>query len=147
VTTAKRTAKQNKSYWALVNRLPHLVEDENNRRAITINVTGKISTRDLTVTEMNALCDYLEFLLGEKRLEDVEFPNRISHRQRSEISRLERDLGWYENPARLEGFLLRQTGGRTKNVAELTRIEAQKVLNGLKFIAIREKQAHGAASR
>lgn len=142
MATAKRTDAQNRRYWALVNRLPNLAGDEHDadRRAVTIHVTGHLSTRDLSVTEMNALCDYLEYLLGEKRLEDVEFPNEISRKQKSEIARLEHELAWHENPRRLEGFLLRQTHGRTKDLDELTRIEAQKVLNGLKFIAKRERE-------
>jgi len=142
MATARRSDLQNKRYWALVNRLPHL--DDFGRRQITMQVTGHVSTKDLSVSEMNGLCQYIEYLLGERRIEDVEFPNRISHGQVSEISRLEKDMGWVENPARLEGFLLRQTGGRTKVLSDLTRIEAQKVLNGLKFIQRREKQEQPA---
>ena len=143
MATARRTDKQNARYWALVNRLPDLKDNPENRKSITLTVTGHVSTRDLSVSEMNGLCQYLEYLLGEKRIEDVEFPNRISHAQASEIARLERELGWTENPARLEGFLLRQTGGRSKVLKDLSRAEAQKVLNGLKFVAKRERQAAG----
>ena len=140
MATARRSDPQNKRYWALVNRLPTIRDNEENRRSITLSVTGHISTKDLSVSEMNGLCQYLEYLLGDRRIEDVDFPNRVSHAQVSEISRLEKDLGWIANPSRLEGFLLRQTGGRTKIVNDLTRAEAQKVLNGLSFIARREHQ-------
>ncbi len=143
MATARRTEKQNARYWALVGRLPDLKGNEDNRRSITLSVTGNVSTRNLSVSEMNGLCQYLEYLLGEKRLEDVEFPNRISRAQASEIARLEYELGWITNPARIEGFLLRQTGGRTQILKDLTRQEAQKVLNGLAFIAKRERQAAG----
>ena len=141
MATARRSDLQNKRYWALVNRLPHL--DDFGRRQITMQVTGHVSTKDLSVSEMNGLCQYIEYLLGERRIEDVEFPNRISHGQVSEIARVEKELAWHTSPARLEGFLLRQTGGRTKVLKDLTRVEAQKVLNGLKFIANRQHQATG----
>lgn len=145
MSTARRSDQQNKRYWALVNRLPEVKDNPENRKSITIHVTGHISTRDLSVAEMNGLCQYLEYLLGEKPLADVEFPNRISHGQASEISRVVHELGWHSNPNRLEGFLLRQTGGRTKVLNDLTRAEAQKVLNGLKFIAKREREKRPAS--
>jgi DNA primase catalytic subunit len=142
MATARRSDKQNKRYWGLVGRMPNL--DDEARRSMTLYVTGHVSTANLSVSEMNGLCEYLEYKLGERRLEDVEFPNRISRAQSSEIARLEKALGWHVNPARLEGFLLRQTGGRTKALPDLTRTEAQKVLHGLKFIALRERQGQPA---
>ena len=137
MSTKRRSTDQNRRYWALINRLPHLASKEENRRAVTLSVTAKVSTRDLSVSEMNGLCQYLEYLLGEKRLKDVEFPNEVSHAQATEIARLEKALEWHTNSKRLEGFLLRQTGGRTEKLDELTRTEAQKVINGLKFMAER----------
>lgn len=142
MATQRRSADQNKRYWALVGRLPDLRANEENRRSITLSVTGNVSTRNLSVSEMNGLCEYLEYLLGEKRLEDVEFPNRISRAQVSEISRLEHELAWHTNPARLEGLNLRITQGREKLLKALTRLEAQKVLNCL--VAMAKRQTCGS---
>ena len=144
MATRRRTGRQNMRYWGLIGRLPHLRADEHARRAVTIHVTSKRSTRDLSISEMNGLCGYLEYLLGERTLAEVEFPNRVSSAQASEIARLAGEMGWSENPKRLQGFCLRLTAGRTAEVDELTRAEAQKVLNGL--VAIRRRECEAATS-
>lgn len=56
--------------------------------------------------------------------------NWLTPAQRSKIEKLEKELGWQDNPSRLIGFIKRQTR-LNKSVRMLSVKEAQKVINGL----------------
>lgn len=124
------------------------------RHALTESVTGKASTKDLTMEEANKVIREM----GKKGAEFEKRPRPaaktgdnviplISLRQKDKVHELIEELGWDED--RLAGFVKRQTGSRLTGAVEelnaLTLQEGQKVIEGLKKIIARMPKGGDAA--
>ena len=126
--------------------------DEDERHALTESVTGKASTKDLTMDEANRV-------IRELKKKGAEFEKRprpaqggnviplISDWQKDKVHELIKELGWDEE--RLAGFVKRQTGSRITGPVEelnaLTLQEGQKVIEGLKKMIARQPKEGDAA--
>ncbi|NOZ20902.1 MAG: hypothetical protein GXP25_07405 [Planctomycetes bacterium] len=103
--------------------------DDEARRALLSALTGKCSTTELDSREM---ADVIR-----------EQARRLGHRatQDDMIHGLERALGWYGQPARLKGFIRRQTHGRKHELSALTPREKSALIEALK--GVREHRRQG----
>ena len=124
----KWTTAQQKKYRAQVRELG--LGDEA-RRALLRSLTGKSSTSELDGRELANV------------IREQEHRLRRSSTQDDKIHGLEKVLGWYGQPARLKGFIRRQTGSKCE-LAELTPREKSALIEGLKGVLkhIQERAKH-----
>jgi Protein of unknown function (DUF1018). len=90
-------------------------------RGMAEQISGKPSLSGLSKSQANDLIDWLK--KGTN-------PNRISTRQLWKISEFEKELGWADNPQRMEGFISKY--GHVDRREWLTRNQAIAVIDGLK---------------
>ena len=107
--------------------------DEDFRREIIKNVTGKGSLKNLDFFEaalvINRIC-------GEKRKRTDVGGDPRTAKMRKKIYRLEGDLGWQGNPARLAGHMKRM--GINSDIVDLTPRECFQIIESLKAVAKRQ---------
>jgi len=116
----KWTVEQQRRYRAQVKRLG--LTDEQ-RRDLLERLTGKRSTLELTRAELERVIRFQARMLGERH------PT-----QDDKIRALEKVLGWSGQPARLAGFIRRQTGGKKFQLSQLTPREKSALIEGLKGV-------------
>ena len=129
------TRDQIKLIWVLARQLG--MESDGLHEMVSV-VTGKDSIKSLSVTEGTEVIEVLVRVGGrvkKKRKPRPALPPNVvelvTHKQTRLIKRLEKKLGWQDNPQRLKGFtkrIIKREGIRTKQ-------EAIKVIEGLKNMA------------
>lgn len=97
-------------------------------------ITGKKSIKELTDREINQVVRSMEYALRHEYTIDPE--------QKSKIIKIGYLLGW--NCKQIRGFIKRVVGKNDFNV--LQREEASKVIEGMKAIHIRKKNARSRSS-
>jgi hypothetical protein len=120
------TKEQIRKIWACAAEMGF---DEDDVHEFVRLVSGVKSLKDLTKGEAATVIDEMERRLGR-------LPSRITSRQLWEIRRLERRLGWQEEPERLRGFLKKYAG--VEDLRWLPYEKAQAVIEGLKNLAERQ---------
>lgn len=95
---------------------------------------------DLTLNQAGALIDYLEERKGSGR--HIQLPTGrkvplVTDKQLYKINQLARQLGWQDNPKRLQGFCRKYA--QVDNPEWLTKEQAWRIIEGLKSLA---KQAY-----
>ncbi|MEW6358192.1 MAG: hypothetical protein AB1696_17800 [Planctomycetota bacterium] len=116
----KWSIEQQRKYRAQVRELGL---DDEARRALLFALTGKRSTSELDSREMADVIREQSHRLGHRTTQD------------DKIHGLEKVLGWYGQPARLSGFIRRQTHGRKRDLSELTPREKSALIEALKGVA------------
>jgi phage gp16-like protein len=133
------TRDQIKLIWVLARQLG--MESDELHEMVSV-VTGKDSIKSLSVTEGMEVIEVLVRAGGrvKRRKPRPALPPNVvelvTHKQTRLIKRLEKKLGWQDNPQRLKGFtkrIIKREGIRTKQ-------EAIKVIEGLKNMARRESE-------
>jgi phage gp16-like protein len=131
------TRDQIKLIWVLARQLG--MESDELHEMVSV-VTGKDSIKSLSVTEGTEVIEVLVRAGGrvKRRQPRPALPPNVvelvTHKQTRLIKRLEKKLGWQDNPQRLKGFTKRIT----KREGIRTKQEAIKVIEGLKNMARRE---------
>ena len=129
-----RSNAQNRVYWCLIRTLGI---DEDTRRAMLLDRYRALSSRGLSTAQMADQINWLRYLAGEApRYEPAVVAGGASVNQVRFIERLERDLGWDINPARLAGFLRRLASVETTSA--LSAAQAARVIEALKGIRNRQ---------
>ena len=82
------------------------------------------------------MLDYLKLIEQHKNV--VTDSGMITNKQKWKINCLVEELGWQDNPKRLEGFIFKETG--IKKIQWLSKRNATKVIMGLeKYLESRGK--------
>jgi len=133
-------------------RLVHLAKstlgltDEEYREMLQLHA-GVSSSRDLSPQGFFELMERFRELGFMPRGENIYHTARsapegpgmmiemVTPAQRAKIRSLEAELGWSDNPARLQGFVMKRMG----IVRILTKEQASKVIEALKAMAERQK--------
>lgn len=103
-------------------------EKKSSELYIIINTyTGKNGMRNCTDEELFRILDYLK--LFKKHDKVVKSNDMITSKQKWKINHLVKELGWQDNPKRLEGFIFKETG--IKKIQWLSKTNATKVITGL----------------
>lgn len=117
------TIGQQRKYRAQVRELGL---DDEARRALLCALTGKMSTSELDGDELARVIREQERRLrsggGHVATQD------------DKIHGLEKVLGWYGQPARLKGFIRRQTHGRKAELPQLTPREKSALIEAMKGV-------------
>lgn len=121
----KWTIEQQRKYRAQVRDLGL---DEETRRAFLRSLTGKSSTAELNRDEMTMVIREQERRLGHHATQD------------DKVHAMERMLGWYGQPARLNGFIRRQTHGRKGDLASLAPAEKSALIEAMKGVVKHVRQ-------
>ena len=140
------TLRQNKLIWVLAGQLGM---DSDMLHALVLETTGKASIKDLSVEEGIKVIERLA-RTGGKIKKKKKPPKKLPHNvvelvtqpQISLIQYLEKQLGWQDNPHRLEGFIRRII----KKRRIYTKQEAMKVIQGLKSMVTRDKTKQANSS-
>ena len=120
----KITPQQLKRIWA-IGREKGIDADQLREMANTIS--GKPSLSGLTKNQANSLLDWLKKGIN---------PDRASSRQLWKISEFEKELGWVENPSRMNGFISKYA--HVDRREWLTKGQAKNVIDGLKNLLARQ---------
>ena len=142
---AARTGRKQPSIrtlWAIA-KSPELMLTDEDLHAVVYRETGKESMKKLSQGELNTVARVLQNMkdgtkrdIHSKRTDEGGNPRTVS--QRRKIYALCEELGWNDDPGRIQGFI--------KRVAHVARIEwidnakCEKVIEGLKAILARQKQ-------
>lgn len=126
------TKPQIRAIWALAR---HLGMDSDQVHALVQEVTGSDSVSALNKAGAIRVIDAMKAKAGKVRPQD-----RVSQNQAWLIEELVRQLGWSDNPKRLQGFMKRVVG--VDHIQWLTPDQSRKVVEGLK--AILKRQGGGA---
>lgn len=140
--TGGRKLPSIRTLWAIA-KSEELALSEEDLRAIMYRETGKESMRKLTQGEINTLARILQNMkdgvnrdVHAKRID--EGGNAQTEKQRRKIYALCDELGWNDDPRRLEGFVKRIT--HVDRVEWLTIEQCNKVIEGLKGMLARQKK-------
>lgn len=106
--------------------------DTEDLHGLVHNMTGSDHVSTITKAQAGRLIDYLE-----ERSRKNYRPEAASRQQLYLIRKLAAELGWSDNPKRLEGFIKRQTG--VEHERWLNAGGAWKVIEGLKKMLQREE--------
>ncbi|QGP91690.1 hypothetical protein MGLY_10320 [Neomoorella glycerini] len=123
---AKISKGQNAKIWAMARQLDL---DSDLLHEFVYNYTGEKSIAALSRSQAAKVIDVMESRLGSRPA------NRVSKKQLWKIRQLARQLGWDDNPKRLQGFV-KKYGGVDKP-EWLSPAQAWKVIEGLKKLAER----------
>lgn len=124
--TYKATLKQVQAIYTIGRALNM---DDEDIHGLAYNIAHVDSIRAMTRREAGRMIDILRDRAGQKR-GDATSPNRATKAQREKIDALTREMGWYDQPERLRGYLRRVCGA--EDVRFLTPQQASKVIDGLK---------------
>lgn len=148
MTATKNGRKQPsiRTLWAIA-KSPELSLSDDDLHAVVYRETGKDSIRKLSQGELNTVVSILQNMKdginrtpGQKRTDTGGNPRTVE--QRRKIYALCEELGWNNDPRRIQGFV--------KRVAHIDRLEwlnpegCEKVIEGLKAILRREKEKVGS---
>jgi hypothetical protein len=110
--------------------------DEDDLREIVRQISGQASTSALTIVDAIKVIDRLE---GKTRQEPKESGSQVTTKQLWKLAVLEKELGWADNPKRLEAFIRKYA--KVDKPRWLTRYQAIKIIDGLKALLERQNQA------
>ena len=145
MATAKAGRKQPsiRTHWAIA-KSPELCLSDEDLHAVVYRETGKESMKKLTQGEMNKVTRVLQTIKDSvsqsrkpKRTDEGGNPKTTA--QRRKIYALCEELGWNDDPKRIQGFVKRMT--HVERLEWLTNEQCEKVIEGLKAMLKREKEA------
>ena len=143
MTVAKKGRKQPsiRTLWAIA-KSAELGMTDDDLHALVFRETGKESIRELTQGQINEVARVLQNMKdgasqrqGTKRTDTG--GNRQTVAQRQKIFALCGELGWNDDPKRIQVFAKRVT--HVDRLEWLTPVQCEKVIEGLKAILQREK--------
>lgn len=117
--------------WAMGNKLGMDSEDIH---AVVERETGKNSMRKCTDKQLAKVLDAMKLIGGMEQ----QRRGGITDKQLHYIAILEHELGWYDNPERLRGFVKKMCN--VEHVKWLTIKQASNVIEGMKALLKRESQ-------
>lgn len=94
-----------KTIWGLA-KSPELNMDDETLHDLVYRETRKESIRKLTKADIDKVCKVL-MKMKESSVPTRKKGNKWSKDQRTKIDKLTEELGWSDNPARLNGFVKR----------------------------------------
>lgn len=118
------TPEQRRKIFALQRQ--HSIQ-EDDLYAVVEQISGGDSISALTKEQAMRLIDRLCRIVGEA---PKPREHRASDAMLGKIRQLERELGWADQPERLQGFMARMTG--VKRLEWLTKQQGGKLIEGLK---------------
>jgi len=136
--TEKRTSGQNRKIWALANELGI---DETALRDLVERLTGQRSTSALTIIQANQLIEEMNRLGGQRptRAANTRRPGMATPEQLRKIRALECELGWADNPKRLQSFMSKYCGGIVR-LEWLSFRQASSLIESLKGVLRTERR-------
>lgn len=138
-----------RTIWAIA-KSQELSLDESDLYALIERETGKQHMRELSQGQIDRVCRVLQQMKDGirppapkpgKRTDEGGNPQTVA--QRRKIYKLTEELGWNDNPARLNGFILKMF--RVSRIEWLTVSQCYRLIEALKKMLERE-QGKGADS-
>lgn len=144
-TRSGRKLPSIRTIWAIA-KSPELGLTDEDLHGVVYRETGKESMKQLTQGEITTVARVLQNMKdsagwGNQSKRTDEGGNPTTERQRRKIYALCEELGWNDDPRRIQGFV--------KRVAHVDRLEwlgsggCEKVIEGLKAILARENRKEG----
>lgn len=138
--TEKRTPEQNRKIWVLASELGF---DEGLLRDLVERLTGQRSTSSLTRLQANRLIEEMNRLGGKQPTAKARRPGMATPEQLHKIRTLESELGWTDNPKRLQAFMKKYCDGISRP-EWLQFNQAKALIESLKGVQRSEKRRqHG----
>ena len=135
-------ATDKRRLWAIA-KSPELKLTEEEVHAIVLRETGKTSIRELTDRELAQVVQVLQQMKDSAGGRKRSFSGRPETLAlRNKIHALEKELGWDNDPKRLQGFVKRVT--RVDRLEWLSPKQCSQVIEGLKAM-IRRKEGQADA--
>ena len=141
----KRGQASIRMLWAIA-KSPELNLDKENLYAVISRETGKDSMAKLTKAELNWVADVLQGMKDRvggrkpaKRTDEGGNPATVA--QRRKIYALCGELGWNDNPNRIQGFVKRMSG--IDRIEWLNKKQCAVVIEALKKMAARRGEEDG----
>lgn len=131
-----------RTIWAIA-KSQELSLDESDLYALIERETGKQHMRELSQGQIDRVCRVLQQMKDGirppapkpgKRTDEGGNPQTVA--QRRKIYKLTEELGWNDNPARLNGFILKMF--RVSRIEWLTVAQCYRLIEALKKILERE---------
>lgn len=147
MTVAKKGRKQPsiRTLWAIA-KSAELGMTDDDLHALVFRETGKESIRELTQGQINEVARVLQNMKDgvsrstrPKRTDEGGDVRTVQ--QRRKIYALTEQLGWNDNPQRIQGFVKRMTG--VDRLEWLNVAQCEKVIEGLKAILKRQERKEG----
>ena len=145
---ATRTGRKQPSIrtlWAIA-KSPELHMTDEDLHAVVYRETGKESIKALTQGQINEVARVLQNMKDgvsrstrPKRTDEGGDVRTVQ--QRRKIYALTEQLGWNDNPQRIQGFVKRMTG--VDRLEWLNVAQCEKVIEGLKAILKRQERKEG----
>ena len=145
---AARTGRKQPSIrtlWAIA-KSPELHMTDEDLHAVVYRETGKESIKALTQGQINEVARVLQNMKDgvsrstrTKRTDEGGDVRTVQ--QRRKIYALTEQLGWNDNPQRIQGFVKRMTG--VDRLEWLNVAQCEKVIEGLKAILKRQERKEG----
>ena len=145
---AARTGRKQPSIrtlWAIA-KSPELHMTDEDLHAVVYRETGKASIKALTQGQINEVARVLQNMKDgvsrstrPKRTDEGGDVRTVQ--QRRKIYALTEQLGWNDNPQRIQGFVKRMTG--VDRLEWLNVAQCEKVIEGLKAILKRQERKEG----
>ena len=145
---AARTGRKQPSIrtlWAIA-KSPELHMTDEDLHAVVYRETGKESIKALTQGQINEVARVLQNMKDgvsrstrPKRTDEGGDVRTVQ--QRRKIYALTEQLGWNDNPQRIQGFVKRMTG--VDRLEWLNVAQCEKVIEGLKAILKRQERTEG----
>lgn len=110
--------------------------DEDMVRSVAQAVSGRPSISGLTSVQASAVIDRM-LNKGGRRTKPQRDPNMMTEKQEWKIRQLEKELGWQDNPQRLQAFVKKYA--RVERLDWLTLYKARNIIDGLKALLARQK--------
>lgn len=135
-------AADKRRLWAIA-KSPELKLTEEEVHAIVLRETGKTSIRELSDRELAQVVQVLQEMkdrVGGRKRSVSGRPETLA--LRNKIHALEKELGWDNDPKRLQGFVKRVT--RVDRLEWLSPKQCSQVIEGLKAM-IRRKEGQADA--
>ena len=134
-----------RTLWAIA-KSPELHMDSEDLHAVVYRETGKESIKALTQGQINEVARVLQNMKDgvsrstrTKRTDEGGDVRTVQ--QRRKIYALTEQLGWNDNPQRIQGFVKRMTG--VDRLEWLNVAQCEKVIEGLKAILKRQERKEG----
>lgn len=146
--TAARTGRKQPSIrtlWAIA-KSPELRLSDEDLHAVIFRETRKESMKKLTQGEINTVARVLQNMKdsvggGTRSKRTDEGGDIRTVQQRRKIYALTEELGWNNDPRRIQGFVKRMTG--VDRLEWLNAAQCGKVIEGLKVIVARQQKKEG----
>lgn len=127
-----------RTIWGLA-KSPEIAIDDESLYALVYRETKKDSLKNLNQTEINKVCFALMKYKDKssKTQRTDEGGNDDTKAMRKKIYKLTGELGWNNNPARVNGFIKKMF--HTERLEWLTRAQCFQLIEALKVMVDREK--------